>query len=273
MPYFIGGEIPDRKRMSVQTPKSLHDRLELDVRVNTRVQGIDTTAKKVIARNETTDEIYEETYDELILAVGAEPFKPPIPGIDRPGLFSLRNLQDMDSIVAYLDKKESDVPAGDLHYVVAGAGFIGLEMVEQLLKRGANVTLVEAMPQILAPFDEEMAVILQNDLVKRGVEVITGDAISEFKEYEKDPEASMLTLRSGRVLPPAHITILGLGVRPDTKIMKEAGIECTARGHIKVNEFLQTSSPNVWAVGDAVEVKNPLIPGKTIFVSFHSTFF
>ena len=107
MPYFIGGEIPDRKRMSVQTPKSLHDRLELDVRVNTRVQGIDTTAKKVIARNETTDEIYDETYDELILAVGAEPFKPPIPGIDRPGLFSLRNLQDMDSIVAYLDKKES----------------------------------------------------------------------------------------------------------------------------------------------------------------------
>jgi NADPH-dependent 2,4-dienoyl-CoA reductase/sulfur reductase-like enzyme/rhodanese-related sulfurtransferase len=262
MPYFIGGEIVDRKQMAVQTPKSLHDRLELDVRVNTRVQKIDTAAKKVEARNENTGETYDEIYDHLILAVGAEPFKPPIPGIDRPGLFSLRSLQDMDNIVAWMDKKAKEVPEGDLHCVVAGAGFVGLEMVEQLVNRGANVTLVEMMPQILGPLDEEMAILLQNDLVERGVDVITGDAISEFKAYEKDVDASVLTLKSGRVLPPAHLTILGLGVRPDTKMIKEAGIECTPRGHIKVNDHLQTNAPHVWAVGDAVEVKNPLIAGE-----------
>lgn len=262
MPYFIGGEIVDRKQMAVQTPKSLHDRLELDVRVNTRVQKIDTAAKKVEARNENTGETYDEIYDHLILAVGAEPFKPPIPGIDRPGLFSLRSLQDMDNIVAWMDKKAKEVPEGDLHCVVAGAGFVGLEMVEQLVNRGANVTLVEMMPQILGPLDEEMAILLQNDLVERGVDVITGDAISEFKAYEKDVDASVLTLKSGRVLPPAHLTILGLGVRPDTKMIKEAGIECTPRGHIKVNDYLQTNTPHVWAVGDAVEVKNPLIAGE-----------
>jgi NADPH-dependent 2,4-dienoyl-CoA reductase/sulfur reductase-like enzyme len=264
MPYFIGGEITDRKTMAVQTPESLHEKLNLDVRVNTRVTSIDTSAKKVRARNEVSGETYDETYDHLILAVGAAPFKPPIPGIDRKGLFELRNLQDMDAIVAWLDKKTKDVGGnpGDLHCVVAGAGFVGLEMVEQLMNRGTNVTLVEMMPQILGPLDVEMASYLENDLVKRGVDVITGDAIQEFKAYDKDPEASILTLKSGRVLPPAQLTILGLGVRPDTVVAKEAGIECTPRGHIMVNEYLQTSVPNVWAVGDAVEVDNPLLPGE-----------
>eukprot|EP00980_Cylindrotheca_fusiformis_P018461 scaffold6103_cov116-Cylindrotheca_fusiformis.AAC.7 len=262
MPYFIGGEIADRNKMAVQTPKSLNDRLELDVRVNTRVQNIDTKQKQVEALNEATGETYKEGYDHLILAVGAEPFKPPIPGIDRPGLFSLRSLQDMDKIASWLDKKAKDVPKGDLHCVVAGAGFVGLEMVEQLVNRGANVTLVEMMPQILGPLDEEMAILLQNDLTNRGVEVITGDGISEFKASEKDPEASILTLSSGRTLLAAHLTILGLGVRPDTKVIKAAGIECTPRGHIVVNEHLQTNTPNVWAVGDAVEINNPLLPGE-----------
>lgn len=260
MPYFIGGEIKNRGQMAVQTPQSLHDRLELDVRVNTKVQKIDTEAKKVSARNETTGEVYEETYDHLVLAVGAAPFKPPIPGIDRPGLFSLRSLQDMDNIVAWLDHKAKDTK--ELHCVVAGAGFVGLEMVEQLVNRGAKVTLVEMMPQILGPLDEEMAILLQNDLVERGVRVITGDGIKEFKEAPEDPEASILTLGSGTVLPSAHLTILGLGVRPDTKVVQEAGIELTPRGHIKVNEYLQTNAPNVWAVGDAVEVKNPLLEGE-----------
>lgn len=168
----------------------------------------------------------------------------------------------MDKIVEWLDKKSKDVPMDDMHCVVAGAGFVGLEMVEQLVHRGANVTLVEMMPQILGPLDVEMAAILQNDLQNRGVDVITGDGISKFEEYRKDPDVSVLTLRSGRVLPPAHLTILGLGVRPDTDVIKEAGIELTARGHIKVNEYLQSSAPSVWAVGDAVEVDNPLIPGE-----------
>jgi NADPH-dependent 2,4-dienoyl-CoA reductase/sulfur reductase-like enzyme len=234
MPYYIGGEISDRKQMAVQTPTSLHDRLNLDVRVNTRVIQIDTEGQKVVARNEKTQETYEVTYDQLVLAVGAVPFKPPIPGIDRKGLFSLRNLQDMDAIVEWLDLKSNDIPMGGLHCVVAGAGFVGLEMVEQLVRRGARVTLVEMLPQILAPLDEEMAAILQLDLEKHGVGVITGDAIQEFKADEKDPDASILTLKSGRLLPPAHLTVLGLGVRPDTKVIQKAGIECTSDGHISV---------------------------------------
>jgi NADPH-dependent 2,4-dienoyl-CoA reductase/sulfur reductase-like enzyme len=269
MPYYIGGEITDRETMAVQTPETLHDKLNLDVRVNTRVVSIDTANKVVHARNELQidgdiGKTYQESYDHLILAVGASPFKPPIPGIDRPGLFELRNLQDMDAIVAWLDKKSNDMGGnvGDLHCVVAGAGFVGLEMVEQLMRRGTNVTLVEMMPQILGPLDVEMASYLQNDLVRRGVDVITGDAIQEFQEYDKDPDASILTLKSGRVLPPPRLTILGLGVRPDTAVVQEAGIQCTPRGHIKVNEYLQTSEPNVWAVGDAVEDNNPLIPGE-----------
>lgn len=268
MPYFIGGEITNRAEMAVQTPVSLHDRLNLEVRVNTRVIKIDADSKKVIARKEEDNDdgakTYEESYDELILAVGAAPFKPPIPGIDRKGLFSLRNLQDMDAIVQWLDKKTKDMGGvvGDLHCVVAGAGFVGLEMVEQLVHRGAVVTLVEMMPQILGPLDVEMAAILQRDLEAHGVDVITGDGIKEFKEYDKDPDASILTLTSGRVLPPAHMTILGLGVKPDTDIIKESGIECTFRGHIVVNDHLQTNTPHIWAVGDAVEVNNPLLPGE-----------
>ena len=262
MPYFIGGEISDRQQMAVQTPESLHARLNLDVRVNTRVVQINKDAKTLQAKNETTGEVYEESYDHLILAVGASPFKPPIPGIDRPGLYALRNLQDMDHIVQWLDTKAKTVPVGDMHCVVAGAGFVGLEMVEQLVNRGVNVTLVEMMPQILGPMDVEMAAILENDLKERGVEVITGDAISKFEAYEKDPDASVLTLKSGRVLPAAHLTVLGLGVRPDTAVIKEAGIDLTARGHVMVNEHLQTNAENVWAVGDAVEINNPLIPGQ-----------
>ena len=262
MPYFIGGEITDRTQMAVQTPASLHDRLNLDVRVNTRVIKIDKDAQKVEARNEETGEVYEESYDHLVLAVGAAPFKPPISGIDRKGLFTLRNLQDMDAIVDWMDAQSQRMPMGDMHCVVAGAGFVGLEMVEQLVNSGTNVTLVEMMPQILGPMDVEMAAILQKDLEYRGVEVITGDAIQEFSEYDKDPDASIVTLKSGRVLPPAHLTILGLGVRPDTGVIKDSGIKLSPRGHIVVNDHLQTNVNNVWAVGDAVEVKNPLIPGE-----------
>lgn len=147
-----------------------------------------------------------------------------------------------------------------MHFVVAGAGFVGLEMVEQLVHRGANVTLVEMMNQILGPMDVEMAAILQRDLEERGVDVILGDAISEFQPYDKDPDIStVLKLKSGRVLSPAQLTILGLGVRPDTAVIQEAGIATTRRGHIQVDENLRTSAPHVWAVGDAVEVNNPLL--------------
>jgi len=265
MPYFIGGEITNRTTMAVQTPQTLHDRLNLDVRTQTTVQSISPQDNKVLVKNERTGEVYEETYDHLVLAVGATPLKPPIPGMDsRPGLFALRNLQDMDQIVAWIHQKQNQHKDQRLHAVVAGAGFVGLEMVEQLHRRNMDVTLVEMMPQILGPLDAEMAAYLHQDLQdKEGVTVITGDGIKEFAPPTSetvDLDASVVTLQSGRVLPPAHLTILGLGVRPDTAIVKDAGLDVTPRGHIVVNEHLQTSVPNIWAAGDSVLVKNPILP-------------
>jgi NADPH-dependent 2,4-dienoyl-CoA reductase/sulfur reductase-like enzyme/rhodanese-related sulfurtransferase len=261
-PYFIGGEIQDRHAMAVQTPQSLHARLNLDVRINTRVTQIFTDRQVIVCHNEAKDgETYEESYDQLVLAVGAAPIKPPIPGIDRPGLFSLRNLQDMDAIVAWIDQKKLVHP--EMHCVVAGAGFIGIELAEQLIHRNMRVSLVELQNQILGPLDEEMAAILHRDLEAHGVTVIVSDAIQEFVPAPGgDPDVTLVKLRSGRQLDPAHVTILGLGVRPDTAMIKEAGIEVTPRGHIVVDDELHTSAKNVWACGDSVQVKNPVLPGQ-----------
>jgi NADPH-dependent 2,4-dienoyl-CoA reductase/sulfur reductase-like enzyme len=260
MPYFIGGEITDRHAMAVQTPATLNAKLNLDVRVNVRVSKIDTANKSVSGKNEKSGEEFSETYDELILAVGAAPLKPPIPGIDLPSLFALRNLEDMDDINAWIGKVQSGLQQDiNMHVVVAGAGFIGLEMVEQLLRRNIAVSLVEMMPQILGPLDVEMANILEQDLVKRGVNVITGDGI---KKFEEQGDNVVVHLGSGKALPPAQMTILGLGVRPDTAIAKEAGIELGPRGHIIVTDDLKTNIPHIWAVGDAVEVLNPILGGE-----------
>lgn len=260
MPYFIGGEITDRAKMAVQTPASLKARLNLDVRTSTEVTEILPTENVVVARNNETGKEYRETYDHLVLAVGAAPLKPPIPGIDRSGLFALRNLQDMDAIVEWINKKSATVK--DMHCVVAGAGFVGLEMVEQLHRRGIKVSLVEMMKQILGPLDEEMAAILHRDLEAKGVDVIVGDGIKTFTADTVDPEGTVVTLQSGRVLAPAHLTILGLGVRPDTAVAKAAGIEVTRTGHIVVNDYLQSSVENIWAAGDSVQVRNPILDGQ-----------
>lgn len=269
MPYFIGGEITDRRAMAVQTPATLDAKLKIDVRVNVRVNKIGIKGKSITAKNESTGAEFSETYDELILAVGAAPLKPPIPGINLPSLFVLRNLEDMDAINQWISKIQIDLRTHqdmhglgenqDMHVVVAGAGFIGLEMVEQLMRRKLQVSLVEMMPQILGPLDVEMANILEQDLIAHGVNVITGDGIKQFENVDGNV---VVHLGSGKKLPPAQMTILGLGVRPDTKIAMDAGIECTKRGHIVVTDQLKTNVPNVWAVGDAVEIRNPILGGK-----------
>ena len=246
--------------MAVQTPGSLRARFNIDVRVNTRVVNINTNAKIVSAIDEiqTSSDKEDFTYDQLVLAVGSEPLKPPIPGIDRPGLFALRNLEDMDQIVDWI----AGIPnGGDLkpHAVVAGAGFIGLEMAEQLMLRGLEVTVVEMLPQVLGPLDVEMAAIIEEHIVTKGVNVITGDAIEAFLPAENDEKGTVVKLKSGKMLPPSALTILGMGVRPDTQIIREAGIECGPRGHIIVDDYMKTNVKNVWAAGDAVEVRNPVV--------------
>ncbi|KAL7537696.1 hypothetical protein ACHAXR_008007 [Thalassiosira sp. AJA248-18] len=266
MPYFIGGEITDRNQMAVQTPASLRARLNIDVRVNTRVIKIDTENKVITATVETQPNYqYSTTYDQLVLAVGSEPLKPPIPGIHRDGLFALRNLEDMDAIDSWIsdlfDKCGTSINS-KMHAVVAGAGFVGLEMVEQLMRRGLQVTVVEMLPQVLGPLDVEMAASIEEEMERKGVTIVTGDGIQEFMPNDngsKDDPSTIVKLRSGRMLQPAHITILGMGVRPDTKIVREAGIQCTSRGHIVVDDYLRTSAPDVWAAGDAIEVTNPIV--------------
>ena len=190
-------------------------------------------------------------YDELILALGAEPLEPPIPGIHHPSLFKLRTLQDMDHINSWIDDKNVK------HCVVAGAGFVGLEMVEQLVRRNVKVTLVELADQILGPLDPEMAAVLQQELEKNGVEIILKDGIKEF--IAKEDEGTVVQLQSGRKLPKAEMTILGLGVRPDTAVAKDAGINVSPRGYIIVDDQLRTSIDHIWAVGDSVLVRNPIL--------------
>jgi NADPH-dependent 2,4-dienoyl-CoA reductase/sulfur reductase-like enzyme len=256
MPYHIGGEIQDRAKLNVQTPESLKKRLNLDVRCLTEVLTINRAAKTVTVKDYTTGRTYDERYDDLVLSVGAMPFTPPIKGIDRPGNFALRNLVDMDKINDWIAKVDAK------SVIVAGAGFIGVEMAEQLHRRGLTVSLVEALPQIMAPLDEEMAALLHEELEKHGVRVIINDGIDGFSEPTQGAKGSDVALKSGETLH-ADIVILGMGVRPDTKLAKEAGLKLGARGGIIVDPFLRTEDLNVWAVGDAIEVSPPPLPRRT----------
>eukprot|EP00961_Rhodomonas_salina_P253816 3430141-Rhodomonas_salina.2 len=255
MPYYLGGEIKDRARLNIQTPETLKGSLALDVRVLTEVMEINRDKKTVSVKEYVSGKLYDEPYDELILSVGAKPFVPPIPGIDRPGNFALRNLTDMDKIDNWIKDN------GAKTAVVAGGGFIGVEMAEQLHQRGLTVTLVEAMPQIMGPMDEEFAFMLHEELEKNKVRVIVNDAIATFDEPKGGAKGSDIVLKSGNKLE-ADLVILGLGVRPETEMVKRAGIQCAERGGISVDDHLRTNDPHIWAVGDAIEVKNPILGGK-----------
>jgi NADPH-dependent 2,4-dienoyl-CoA reductase/sulfur reductase-like enzyme/rhodanese-related sulfurtransferase len=245
LPYYIGGEITDRDKLLVVTPKRLRTRYKLDVRTRTSVEAIDRTSKKILARDLESGLQYEESYDKLILAPGAAPLRPPIPGIDLPGIFTLRNLHDMDSIKAKLDQ-------GVRHAVVVGAGFIGLELVENLVRRGIATTVVELQDQVLPPFDKEMTTPLAEHLAAKGVSLLLGQSAEAF---EPAPDGTVVHLKSGRRLT-AQMVILGVGVRPENKLAVEAGLEIGPRSAIRVNEHLQTSDPDIYAVGDAIEVKD-----------------
>jgi NADPH-dependent 2,4-dienoyl-CoA reductase/sulfur reductase-like enzyme/rhodanese-related sulfurtransferase len=245
LPYYLGGEIADRDKLLVVTPERLRTRLNLDVRTRTSVEAIDRAGKKVRARDLATGRVYEEGYDKLILAPGAAPIRPPLPGIDSPGIFTLRNLQDMDRIKAKLDQ-------GVRQAVVVGAGFIGLELVESFVRRGIATTVVELQDQVLPPFDKEMTTPIAEELTGKGVPLLLGQSAEAF---ESSPDGLVVRLKSGQRLP-AQLVVLGVGVRPENKLAVEAGLEVGPRGGIKVNEHLQTSDPDIYAVGDAIEVKD-----------------
>jgi NADPH-dependent 2,4-dienoyl-CoA reductase/sulfur reductase-like enzyme/rhodanese-related sulfurtransferase len=242
LPYHIGGEIQDRAKLLVATPEFLRNRMNLDVRTKSQATRIDRAAKTVTVKNLDSGEEYSLPYDKLILAPGAAPIRPPIPGLDLPGIHTLRNLQDTDRIKQAIDN-------GIQHAVMVGAGFIGLELVENLVQRGVKTTLVELQDQILPPLDKEMTIPILRRLRERGVDVRLADSAAEFAAAS---HGLNVRLKSGALIP-AQLAILGVGVRPENALAVEAGLEIGPRGGIRVDEFMRTGDPDIYAVGDAVE--------------------
>lgn len=245
LPYYVGGEIAERDKLLVATPDRLRTRLKIDVRTRTSVEGVDRESKTIRARDLASGRVYEERYDKLILAPGAAPVRPPVPGIDSPGVFTLRNLHDVDRIKERVD-------AGVRHAVVIGAGFIGLELVESLTRKGIATTVVELQDQVLPPFDKEMTTPIAEELSAHGVVLLLGDSAEAF---EATAEGIDVRLKSGRRLT-GQLVIVGVGVRPENTLAVGAGLDVGPRGGIRVNEHLQTSDPDIYAVGDAIEVKD-----------------
>jgi NADPH-dependent 2,4-dienoyl-CoA reductase/sulfur reductase-like enzyme/rhodanese-related sulfurtransferase len=254
LPYFVGGEIVEANSLLVQTPASLRARFNLDVRVNSEVTSIDRAARLVKVRERNSGREYEQPYDALILSMGATPLLPPIPGIERQGHFTVRNIPDVERIKAWIKECRA------CRAVVVGGGYIGLEMAEQLVRHGGlSVTIVEALPQVMAPLDPEMAAWLHLELQKHGVELFLNNPVSAFDVpgTGESARASMVVLKSGERLP-ADTVVLGLGVRPETGLAQNAGLEIGVHGGIRVNEHLQTTDPHIWAVGDAIEVRDAI---------------
>lgn len=250
LPYYIGGEIPDKDDLLVQTPEGLRSRFNLDVRVMSEVVELVPTKKQIRICDLNSNKEYWETYDDLVISTGASPLKPPIPGIDQEGIFSVRGIPDVEAILDWIKEREV------ANVVVIGGGFIGLEMVEQLHGRGLSVTLVEGLPQVMAPLDPEMAAWLNQELDSRDVVMHLSDPVARFDKPESNAKGAVVVeLKSGTRIA-ADMVILGIGVRPESELIKNAGLETGDRGGIRVNDNLRTSDPNIWALGDAIEVRD-----------------
>ncbi|MEI6487945.1 MAG: FAD-dependent oxidoreductase [Bacteroidota bacterium] len=248
LPYYIGDVIKDRNALFVQTASAFNKRFNIDVRTLTEVIGIDTQTKTITARNQTTGKEYTETYDKLVLSPGAEPIRPPLTGIGLEGIFTLRNVSDTDYIKAFV--KQASVKKA----VVIGGGFIGLEMAENLHALGMDVSIIEMGNQILAPLDFPLAAMVQEHIRSKGVNLMLSSAVEGF---EKTNSGLRVMLKGGEALE-ADVVIMSIGVKPDTKLAVNAGLKLGDARGIWVNEFLQTSNPDIYAVGDAVEFTNPI---------------
>ena len=245
LPYYIGDIIQNRESLLVQTPESLKVRFNLDVRVNSEVVGVNGKDKKVKVKTKNGEE-YEESFDFLVLSPGAKPIFPAIKGIENKKIFTLRNINDMDKIKAEI--KNNSIKKA----VVVGGGYVGIETAENLKHLGIDVTLIEAAPHILAPFDSEISNILEYELVNNGIELMTSEKVVEFQE---DANKIIIKLESGKIVT-TDMVILSIGVSPDTKFLQGSGINLGERGHILVNENLETNIDGVYALGDSILVKN-----------------
>ncbi|MFH4521167.1 FAD-dependent oxidoreductase [Vibrio alginolyticus] len=265
LPYHIGGDIQERSKLLLQTPESFLARFNVDVRVMNEVVSINRQDKTVTVNNLLDGSEYQESYDFLLLSPGAGPVVPPIPGIDNPLTHSLRNIPDMDRIIKTIETNKVE------HATVVGGGFIGLEMMEAFHQLGIKTTLVEMADQVMTPVDREMAGFAHAEIREKGIDLKLGVALESVKFVPNEHVASFdsgesekhqhlegeleLTLNNGERLT-TDILIMAIGVRPETKLAKEAGLEIGALGGIYTNEYMQTSDPSIYAVGDAVEEKD-----------------
>lgn len=253
LPYYVGGEIAEREKLIVQSAKALKNRFNLEVRENSEVIAIDSEGKKVTVVS--NGESYVESYDKLILSPGAKPLIPQIKGLNQAtNVFSLRNIPDVDKIMTYLKAKAPKSAT------IIGAGFIGLEMAENLAKRGLSVTIVEKAPHVLPTIDREMAAFVNEELIKNNLSVMTNRGAVEFKNDE-------ILLDNGESLQ-SDLTILSVGIQPETSLAKSAGIKLGLRNAILVDEHYETSVKDIYAVGDAIVVKNQL--GQDVLISLAS---
>ena len=248
LPYYIGEVIYEREKLFVQTPESFAARFNIEARVRSEVERVNPEKKTITVHNLDSGGLYEETYDKLILSPGAAPVRPPLEGIDTEGIFTLRNVNDTDRVKEYIE--EHDVKGA----LIVGAGFIGLEMAENLHEYGIQVSVVEMADQVMTPVDYEIATAVHQHFKSKGVGLHLQEAVTAFRPVEDGID---VVLKSGLVLQ-VDMVVLSIGVRPDVKLAREAGLEIGEMGGIKVNEFLQTSQLDIYAVGDAIEFPNPV---------------
>jgi NADPH-dependent 2,4-dienoyl-CoA reductase/sulfur reductase-like enzyme/rhodanese-related sulfurtransferase len=247
LPYYVGNVIQDEKKLLVASAEHFKTRFNIEVRTENEVMSIDRERREIEVKRLLSGEVYREKYDALVLSPGATPIRPVLPGIDLPGIFSLRTIPDSRRIRLWIEEQKVE------RAVIIGGGLVGLEMAENLVTRGISVTVVEMLDQVLPPLDPEMAEPVQEHLTKSGVFLHLSDALAGF-----EPSATgglVVRTKSGSRLP-ADLVILSIGVRPEIKLAKDAGLMIGERGGIRADEQMRTSDPNIWAVGDAVETRN-----------------
>lgn len=246
LPYYIGEVIEKRDSLLVMTADDFTARYKVDIRIFSEVLSIDRKSNEIEVRNIKSNEIYRERYDKIILSPGAEPLKPPLEGINLDNIFSLRNIPDTDLIKSVVDNQKPETA------VVVGGGFIGLEMAENLVHRGVQISIVEMLDQVMAPLDYEMAAIVHAHLEEKGIRLVLGDGVKSFAKKEAQ---IVVSTSSGKEID-CDMVILSIGVRPENKLAKDADLEIGDRGGIKVDSTMRTSDPDIYAVGDAVEIRD-----------------
>ena len=251
LPYYIGGTITDRAALQLQTPEAFNARFNVDVRVQNEVLSIDSAAKVVTVKNHATGAVYTESYDKLILSPGASPIRPNFPGIEENKVFTLRNIPDTYAIDEHIAECQPKTAA------VIGAGFIGLEMAENLVDRGLKVSVIEAAPHVMAPIDLDMAHAVHNRIRAAGMGLYVGKKSTGFTK-------NTVELEDGTSIP-ADMVILSIGVAPETRFLQGSGVELGRRGEILINEKMETSVKDIYALGDAATVKN-IINGNTVVI-------